>query len=584
MQSQARVVISVFRAAFKNPVLRRVGFAYSLFGGAEFGIWITLLVFAYGHGGPTASMVMMLAQLTPCVLLAPFLGALADRQRPARMLGVGYGLQTVAMACIALVVALRAPVYVVFLLSPLTTIAFTITRPTHAALLPAIVRTPEELTAAIVMGGWSDGAASLVGPIIAGVLIASRGAWLAILSMAGLTFISAVLIVGVCGSSAAVSRDRAVIGHGAVVKDEPGAIRRLPAVRRAFAAVRSSTRSNIEMTLRHPEVRVLLTLRTFYFVLIGSLDFLSVILAVQYLHIGNGGAGFLNATLGGGALLAGFVTPFLVGRRRIANTMALTLALSVAGLAVIGVVRSVDPVVLLLGAVGMFGTVFSVSAQTLLQRSVPSDSVAGSFSIVESLFNLGLALGAVFVRVALAIGGLKLALFMPAAIAVLLLGGTWRQLRKIDLAVTVPQVEIQLLRSIRIFASLPAPAIEALARGVASIAKPAGAVVVAEGQRGDCYYAVADGELSVTRRGQNVRVLSRGGGFGELALIRDVPRQATVTALTQVLLLRIDKIPFIEALTGHPSAALAAEDIISDYQPGNLEDRRGMGEPEVDGS
>jgi hypothetical protein len=184
----------------------------------------------------------------------------------------------------------------------------------------------------------------------------------------------------------------------------------------------------------------------------------------------------------------------------------------------------------------------------------------------------------------LAIGGLKLALFMPAAIAVLLLGGTWRQLRKIDLAATVPQVEIQLLRSIRIFASLPAPAIEALARGVASIAKPAGAVVVAEGQRGDCYYAVADGELSVTRRGQNVRVLSRGGGFGELALIRDVPRQATVTALTQVLLLRIDKIPFIEALTGHPSAALAAEDIISDYQPGDLEDRRGMGEPEVDGS
>lgn len=576
MQSRARVVISVFRAAFKNPVLRRVGFAYSLFGGAEFGIWITLLVFAYGHGGPTASMVMMLAQLTPCVLLAPFLGALADRRRPARMLGVGYGLQTVAMACIALVVALRAPVYVVFLLSPLTTIAFTITRPTHAALLPAIVRTPEELTAAIVMGGWSDGAASLVGPIIAGVLIASRGAWLAILTMAGLTFISTVLIVGVWGPSAAISRDRTVI--------EPGTIRRLSAQRRAFAAVKSSTRSNIETTLRHPEVRVLLTLRTFYFVLIGSLDFLSVILAVQYLHIGNGGAGFLNATLGGGALLAGFVTPFLVGRRRIANTMALTLALSVAGLAVIGVVRSVDPVVLLLGAVGMFGAVFSVSAQTLLQRSVPSDSVAGSFSIVESLFNLGLALGAVFVRVALAIGGLKLALFMPAAIAVLLLGGTWRQLRKIDLAATVPQVEIQLLRSIRIFASLPAPAIEALARGVASIAKPAGAVVVAEGQRGDCYYAVADGELSVTRRGQNVRVLSRGGGFGELALIRDVPRQATVTALTQVLLLRIDKIPFIEALTGHPSAALAAEDIISDYQPGDLEDRRGMGEPEVDGS
>ena len=111
---RARAVFSVFRAAFGNPVLRRVGFAYALFGAAEFGIWIALLVFAYGHGGPTASMLMVLVQLIPCIALGPFLGALADRRRPSRVLCVGYGLQAVSMAGVAVAIGSGAPAVVVF--------------------------------------------------------------------------------------------------------------------------------------------------------------------------------------------------------------------------------------------------------------------------------------------------------------------------------------------------------------------------------------------------------------------------------------------------------------------------------------
>jgi len=120
-----RTVLSVFRAAFENPVLRRVGFAYALFGAAEFGVWITLLVFAYGHGGSTASMVMVLLQLIPCIALAPFLGALADRRRPSRVLSVGYGLQTFSMGAVAIAISFGAPV-AVFVLAPLTSLSFTV--------------------------------------------------------------------------------------------------------------------------------------------------------------------------------------------------------------------------------------------------------------------------------------------------------------------------------------------------------------------------------------------------------------------------------------------------------------------------
>ncbi|HEV3310706.1 MAG TPA: hypothetical protein VG815_09325, partial [Chloroflexota bacterium] len=120
-----RAVLSVFRAAFENPVLRRVGFAYSLFGSAEFGVWITLLVFAYGHGGPSASTLMVLVQLIPCIAVGPFLGAFADRRRPSRVLCVGYGLQALSMGAVAVAIGLGAPAVVVFVLAPLTSMSLT---------------------------------------------------------------------------------------------------------------------------------------------------------------------------------------------------------------------------------------------------------------------------------------------------------------------------------------------------------------------------------------------------------------------------------------------------------------------------
>src|SRR5580658_7556443 len=199
-----RAVLSVFRAAFENPVLRRIGFAYALFGAAEFGVWITLLVFAYGHGGPTASMLMVLVQLIPCIALGPFLGALADRRRPSRVLCVGYGLQTLSVGAVAVAIGFGAPV-VVFVLAPLTSLSFTMTRPPQAALLPAIVRSPDELTAANVMMGWTDGAAALVGPGVVGILLTWRGPGLAIAVTAGLTVIATLLVTGVAGPAAAIS-------------------------------------------------------------------------------------------------------------------------------------------------------------------------------------------------------------------------------------------------------------------------------------------------------------------------------------------------------------------------------------------
>jgi hypothetical protein len=560
---RVRTVISVFRAAFENGTLRRVGFAYALFVTAEFGIWITLLVFAYGHGGPTAGMLMVLVQLVPSIALGPFLGALADRRRPSRVLFVGYGLQALSMAVVAMAIGLGAPVVLVFALAPLTSLSLTMTRPPQAALLPAIVRTADEMTAANVMSGWTDGAGALLGPAVVGVLLAWHGPSAVVAAMAVMTATAMLLVASVSGPAAGISSvetpdDATTGGEGDVSVD--GLISR---AKRAVAAIRMGARSNLAVAARNPQIRVLLTLHTFYFALIGSLDLLCVILAVSFLHMGPGGPGFLNAALGAGALLAGFVTAFLVGRRRLANTFLVALSVAVAALAFIGAIPKVAPAIVLIGTVGLAGAVFDVTGRTLLQRSAPADAIAGSFSILEALMDLGLALGAILVRTAIAIGGLKAALFAPAVIALLLMAGLWRQLRKIDASATVPQVEIQLLRSISIFAALPAPSLETLARELEPVACQAGTVVIKEGERGDSYYVVADGELAISRDGELLQLVSRGDGFGEIALIRDVPRQASVTAVTDASLYALHKELFIQTVTGHFTTASVVKTIVA---------------------
>ena len=334
---------------------------------------------------------------------------------------------------------------------------------------------------------------------------------------------------------------------------------------RALASIRTGAGSNLLVAVRNPQIRVLLALHTFYFVLIGALDLLCVILAVDYLHMGPGGPGFLNAALGGGALLAGFVTAFLVGRRHLANTLTVALSIAVVALALIGAIPRVAPAILLIGTVGLAGAVFDVTGRTLLQRSAPSDAIAGSFSILEALMDSGLALGAVLVRVAIAIGGLKAALVAPAVVALLLIAGLWRRIQKIDASATVPQVEIQLLRSISIFAALPAPSLEGIARDLEPLTVSQGTVVIKEGERGDCYYAVAEGELAISRDGQLLQMVSRGDGFGEIALIRDVPRQATVTATTDASLYTLDRELFVQAVTGHATAISAVGTIITGH-------------------
>jgi len=531
-------VAAVFRATIRNGSLLRLELAFAGFNGAELAGWVCLLVYAYSVGGATAAGIMALVQLIPCILLAPYIGALADRRRPGRVLLLGYLVQAVAMTAVAAAIAVGAPPWAVFALAPVINLGITAPRPAQAALLPSIVRRPIELTAANVVSSWAENGSVLIAPAIAGVLLGVGGPQLAIIFLAMLAFVAAILVIPVPGPPP--------------IGDAEAAVSLTAQVHAGVSAVR-----------REPAVRVLLALLGAQYILVGALDVLYVVLAISVLGLGEAGAGYLNAAFGAGGLVGAAVTAGLVARRRLAPALGAGVVTAALALGVLGLFPTVVGAFALLALAGTGRTVLDVTGRILLQRAAPPDVLADVFSLLESLMNVGLAFGSIIVPVLVGLSGARAALIGTGVVFLLVIVATWRKLRLVDDAADVPHVEIRLLQSIPIFARLPAPQLEGLARALEPVEYAAGQTVMCEGEEGDFYCAIAGGEVEVTHAGHAVARLTRGEGFGEIALIEEVPRTATVTATVPTEVYCLEKAPFILALTGHATAKSTASRLIA---------------------
>jgi len=304
----------------------------------------------------------------------------------------------------------------------------------------------------------------------------------------------------------------------------------------------------------------MLALLTAEAVVLGSLDLLFVILAVTVLDRPQEWAGYLNAAYGVGAVLAALAGVLLVGRRLGGPILAAALLLSGA-LAALATGVGVTGTVALLMLAGASRALLDVATRTLLQRSVPTDVIGRVFGLLEGLMMAGLALGSVLIPALVYLGGSRLALIGVAAVLPLgaAAGGRW--LFRLDAGTPVPVVQIALLRSIRLFAELPAPSLEGLAAALIPADVPAGTVLMHEGDAGDAYFAIAAGEFDVTQDGQWLRTCGRGEGVGEIALLRSIPRTATVTARTDATVYRLAREPFLTAVLGHAATQQHAEGI-----------------------
>jgi MFS family permease len=527
----------VFRAVLLNRDLRRVELAYAGFTASEYSVWIALLVFAYERGGASEASFVAVIQLVPAAICAPFLALLADRHRAARVLAGGYLAQAGGMAVTAFAIYADAPIALVYAGAVVASTAVTITRPAQAVIVPSLARSAEELTATNVVSSWVENGGVLVASMIAGILLTVSGVESVFALMTVVAFASALLVAPVSGG-------------------RPPAAERAGTLEEALGGFRA---------LRaHSHLRVLVGLLTGEFLLIGALDILFVLLAIDVLDVGQGWPAYFNAAFAAGGVAGSVAAMALVGRRYLAPPIALGVLMCGASFIVIALWPSTLVVVLLLALCGTGRVVVDVACRTLLQRTTPAEVLGRVFGVLEGVMMAGLAVGALVVPPLVALGGSDAALIGAGLLLPVFALVLARPLIRVDRGAKVPIVEIALLRSMPVFCLLPPPAVEGVARALDEVLLPAGTVIIHMGDEGDRYYIVAEGEVEVSRDGDVLARLERGAGFGEIALLENVPRTATVTALTSVRLYALEKDPFLTVVTGHAPAAQEARALVAE--------------------
>ncbi len=526
--------LHAFGSLAGNGALVRMLTAYALFVLTECAAWIAMLVLAYSHGGAAVAAFVAVAQLVPAAVLAPVMAAIADRRSPVVVLAGGYLVQAAAMAAAAAAIFAGVPV-AAYACAVVYCAAQSTTRPAQSVLAPSAAATADQLTAVNVVVSWLESAGVMTSGLLAGLLIALAG-------------VASVFVVCACLGAAAMllAGSLRVVVPTSAHEDSP--------------AVLAGVAEGLRLVAGRPRLRVMLALLTAEAVVAGALDLLFVILAIGVLRRSEAWAGYLNSAYGVGAVLAATVSAILIGRRLGAPILAAALLLS-AVLAVLGFGVGLAATVALLAVAGAASALLDVALRTLLQRSVPPQLMGRVFGVLEGLTMAGYALGALLVPLLVQLGGNRLALFGAAVVLPLaaVVGG--RALFALDAAVPVPVVEIALLRSLPLFAELPAPTLEGLAAALTPVDVPAGAALIRQGEPADAYYAIAAGELDAVQDGHVLRRCGRGEGVGEIALLRSVPRTASVIASADSTVYRLGRDLFLTAVLGHAGTQRLADRI-----------------------
>ncbi len=527
-----------FRAVFANPGLRRVELAAA---GSETGKWLYILalsIFAYDAGGATAVGIVALIRTVPAAIGAPFTALLGDRYRRDHvMLGASLA-RVVAVGATAAIAASGASSLLVYLLAGVVTLTSTAFRPAQAAALPSLARTPDELTAANVASSTISTLSSFIGPAAGGLLFALTSTEVVFLTTAGVFLWSAVLVSRVrLEKPSSTSTSREGVARGAI--------------------------AGFRTILGDANLRALMSLYTVQAFVGGAFNVLVVVVALDLLDLGDSGVGLLNAGFGVGGFLGAAVSLALLARRRLAADFMLGMFLWGVPLMLIGLWPNLGAALVLLGLVGVGETLVEVAGPTMLQRSVPDALLARVFGALESLLVTMIGLGGLTAPVVIHFFGVRGALVASGLLLPAFAALFWRRLLAIDREHAPPERELDLLRGVSFFTRLPEPTLEQLASRLERIGVSAGRDVFRQGDPGDRFYVVAAGEVEVLIDGRSTDILGPGEYFGEIALLRDIPRTAGVRARTDVELYALARDDFIAAVTGHAPSLDAADAVIA---------------------
>jgi MFS family permease len=538
---------AAFSSNARNPALRKAQLSFLGAWTAEWAFTVALGIVAYRDGGAAAVGLVGLLRMVPSALCAPLLSPLADRGRRERVLVVVSTARGLATAAAAVVATTGGTTAVIYALAVLSTMAATLFRPAHSALLPSLCHTGHELASANVVRGMLDSAATLIGPLIAAVLLGVADVDVVFAVAAVASFWSAGLLLRLTYDAPprpAAGRPHlgreVVEGLGAVARD------RDLALVLGLAAAQSFTR--------------------------GALTVFSVLVSIELLGRGEAGAGTLMTAVGIGAVLGSLAASLLVGTRRLAAWFALGVALWGLPLVLVGLVPVDAAALAAMAFIGSGNALIDVAGFTLLGRLAPDHVLARVFGVLESLVAISIGVGAAATSWIVAAWDLRTALVAVGLLCPVLAVLSWWRLGTLDRSVGRHDEVVGLLQRVPMLRPLPLPTVEQLARGLVEVGLPAGTVVFEQGDVGDRYYVVESGEVEVVGDGRVVATLGPGEGFGEIALLRSTRRTAGVVARTDVRLRALGSQHFLTAVLGYtPSAQEATTGVsrlLERYDPG----------------
>ncbi len=513
--------------AARNADVRRAELAWGATMSAEWAHFVALGVFAYDHGGSTAVGVAGLARLLPAAVIAPFASSFGDRFRRERFL-VGIALLGAAGLVVSAAGALLDNRIVVFAAAAVVGVCSTLFRPVLGALLPSLARTAKELIAANGATSTIESLGTLLGPLGAGLLVVVAD-------------VAAVFAVG-AGTLLA----------GAVLLARVSVRGRVPV---PPSGARLEVWQGVKAIEEVPRARLLVGLIASQTFIRGCLNVLLVVTVYQVLDRGASVVGYLTAAIGAGGLIGALGAVSLRGVRLV-PPFAWGLVFWGVPIMLIAPLPYLAPVVILLATIGAANSVVDVAGFTLLQRTVPDEVLTRVLGVTWGLAMGAVAVGSFVTPAILSLIGLRPTFVVVGAVLPILVLLTHRRLRQIDSEVA-PATELALIDGVELFVPLSLVVKERIASHLVRVDLAAGEVVIRMGDPGDRFYIVGSGAVTIDAGSRTVHS-GPGDFFGEIALLRDVPRTATVQAERETTLYALERDDFLAAVTGHPQAHMEA--------------------------
>jgi MFS family permease len=534
-----------FTAVFHNPALRRINLALAASVIGDWAYSVAVAVWVFQEHGAAALGFFGVARYVTMAILGPLMATAADRFPKRLVMVVADVARAITVVGGAVVIAADGPAVLVYSLGLLTSIFSLAFRPAQSALLPRLATEPQQLTSANVVASTIESLGFFVGPAIAGFLLAITDVEVVYLVNAASFVVSAILLSRLVEPPDAAATET----DGEPAGDQARGLFRDAAA--GFAVIR-----------RNSNLRLIAALMAAQTVVAGASLVYEVSIALDLLDLGESGLGLLDAVLGVGGILGGFVVLVLARRQRLAGDFGIGVILWSAPLLLIAAFPSLGTTLVAMFLIGLANSMVDVNAFTIVQRLAPAEVMGRVFGALESLLTAGMAVGALLMPLLIEVVGLRAGLVIVAG-AVSLAGiAGLSGLHRIDAMALAPS-GLGLVRGVPMLAVLPPPVQERLAHVLVPVTVPAGEVAVGEGERADRFWIIERGDALVSIGGEPVRQLGPGDSFGEIALLRDVPRTATVQAGDEDLVLRgLDRDEFLPAVTGHGEANEVADAVV----------------------